>query len=45
MVKPNFWECQECPHWDDVNGCWRNCKNIFDEGCEMPEEGNYNDGD
>lgn len=22
MMKPNYWSCQECPQWDDVNGCW-----------------------
>ena len=20
---PNFEDCQGCPDWDDVNGCWK----------------------
>jgi hypothetical protein len=41
-MKPNYWSCQECPEWDDVNGCWRNCKSVCCEG-RLDEEGNYID--
>lgn len=23
-VGPNSWDCEGCPSWDDVNGCWEN---------------------
>ena len=26
VVKPNYWDCHSCENWDDVNGCWANCK-------------------
>lgn len=32
-MKPCFEECQECEHWDDVNGCWSGCKTIGDDNC------------
>jgi len=24
LVRPNSWDCEGCPSWDDVNGCWEN---------------------
>ena len=43
MAKPGHYSCGSgseinCPHWDDINGCWRDCKNIGDENCEPPDE-------
>jgi hypothetical protein len=29
-VKPSFEICQGCPHWDDVNGCWKNITDVGD---------------
>lgn len=31
MVKPSYWICGaggsvNCPDWDDINGCWKNCR-------------------
>ena len=31
-IKPNFESCQSCPQWDDVNGCWSDCKEVCCEG-------------
>lgn len=32
-MRPSFYECQECSEWDDINGCWRDCRHIGDERC------------
>lgn len=24
-IYPNDYDCEGCPDWDDVNGCWANC--------------------
>jgi hypothetical protein len=29
MPKPNYEDCQECDSWDDINGCWRNQKDVL----------------
>lgn len=42
MVSPNFEMCQECPQWDDINGCWSNCIDVCCEG-RLDEDGNYDD--
>jgi hypothetical protein len=28
MAKPNGYDCEQCPEWDDVNGCWADCKSF-----------------
>lgn len=33
MTKPNHYDCEECEHWDPVNGCWNNETNIW--SCQM----------
>ena len=38
-MKPSYYLCGaggniDCPHWDDVNGCWMDCKSFGDENCE-----------
>jgi hypothetical protein len=38
MTKPNFYDCQECSHWDDVNGCWQDCKSVCCAGM-LDEDG------
>lgn len=42
MVKPNNWDCESCPHWDEVNGCWRDCKFVCEEGL-LDEDGLFID--
>jgi len=41
-MKPNHYDCESCPHWDDINGCWANCKSYcgkeFDSGGEEISE-------
>lgn len=38
--KPNSAQCEGCPDWDDVNGCWANVEDV--DCCEyINEEGNY----
>jgi len=41
-MKANFYTCQECPDWDDVNGCWRNSNpfncNCLDENLEYKDK-------
>ena len=43
MVQPNHWDCECCPYWDEVNGCWKDyteyCGHggLFDEGDEEDE--------
>ena len=41
-IKPNYWLCGagdlNCPHWDDVDGCWMGCKEFGDDNCQSPEE-------
>lgn len=29
IVGPNGYDCQECPDWDDINGCLANETNLF----------------
>lgn len=31
-MKPNAYACEGCPKWDDINGCWGNCKYVCDLG-------------
>ena len=42
LIKPNYYLCGggdlNCSHWDDINGCWRDCKYFGDENCEPPAE-------
>ena len=43
MTKPNGYVCNQCPDWDDVNGCWQDCKEFcgreFDvDGEEINQE-------
>lgn len=45
-LRPRHWTCGggsdiNCMDYDDVNGCWRNCRYVGDDGCyiyEMEEE-------
>lgn len=38
--KPNHWDCNGCPHWDDINGCWHE---FWGKECMIreQEEDNY----
>ena len=42
--------CEECPHWDDINGCWRGRKTRGPQDIACPdydgddEEDGYDDG-
>lgn len=55
LLPPSYWVCGaggnvSCENWDDVNGCWNNCKNAIkcpilaqseedrDDLCESDEE-------
>ena len=43
MVKPSYYVCGagsevNCNYWDDINGCWRNCKNFGEIDCEEEED-------
>lgn len=29
MPRPNGYDCSACEHWDDINGCWANKKDIL----------------
>lgn len=47
-MKPSYYVCGagselNCPHWDDVNGCWRGCKSVGDKNCDPPEEETLDD--
>lgn len=43
-MRPESWTCEGCPQWDDVNGCWDNCRSIMQ--CKrMGEEPHYVDPD
>lgn len=33
MIVPNGYDCEECEHWDPVNGCWRNEPSLA--GCSI----------
>lgn len=41
-IKPNYWLCGggdlNCSHWDDINGCWCDCKEFGDENCDPPDD-------
>lgn len=32
-MKPDGYLCGECEHWDDINGCWLNCRAYRGKGC------------
>lgn len=40
MPSPNSSQCEGCPDWDDVNGCWANVKNV-DDCLKIGESGYY----
>mgnify|MGYP007099640741 CR=1 FL=1 len=43
-MKPNFYVCQECKYWDDINNCWANCKRVGDcEECFKLDEETVDD--
>lgn len=44
---PNGYDCSDCPHWDDINGCWANETNCLacDYRLSEEEEEDYNDED
>ena len=29
-MKPNPQNCEGCPSWDDINGCWKDIIDIWD---------------
>lgn len=37
---PSCWNCEGCPSWDDINGCWRSHSSIALCG-ELGEDGLY----
>ena len=44
-MKPSYYNCGagseiDCPNWDDINGCWCNCKEFGDENCSYNQEDN-----
>jgi len=40
-INPNGYDCSECEHWDDVNGCWKDFKDVRD--CSIIIEGVLNE--
>lgn len=46
IIKPSYWVCGgggnlNCPNWDDINGCWRDCRQVYDDKCDPPDEEDY----
>jgi hypothetical protein len=39
ITRPNSSQCEGCPEWDDVNGCWDNVKDVDD--CPLIGEDGY----
>ncbi len=40
VTRPNESQCEGCPDWDDVNGCWANIVDV--DCCErLGEDGLY----
>ena len=35
-MRPNGYDCGECEFWDDINGCWRDVRDIY--LCEIYRE-------
>ena len=43
-IRPNSNQCEGCPDWDDVNGCWNNVRDV-DNCLKIGESGYYGDFD
>lgn len=33
MVAPNHYDCEGCAAWDEVNGCWNDCRAYCGKNC------------
>jgi hypothetical protein len=42
--RPNSYQCEGCPEWDDLNGCWDGIKNV-DRCLRIGESGYYGEFD
>jgi hypothetical protein len=44
ISRPNSYQCEGCPDWDDVNGCWADVEDV--DSCDkINDEGYYSIGE
>ncbi len=39
IISPNSTQCEGCPSWDDVNGCWADVDDV--DSCDKLNEDGY----